>query len=55
MIESVTSLSSEKHGNYYGEDVLDRWDTKIQAVKGSGAQGPEVTSAEAPVEDDEWD
>merc|ERR1711953_677015 len=56
IIETITSLSSDKHGNYYGEDVLNRWDNKIQAYKGNQTDSaPECTALEAPVDDDEWD
>ena len=57
LIETITSLSGDKHGNYYGEDVLNRWDNKIQAFKGNqtGGSEPECTALEAPVDDDEWD
>ena len=59
LIETITSLSAEKHGNYYGEDVLNRWDNKIQDYKtkdeheGDPTQTPVV--GDVPVDDDEWD
>lgn len=55
MIETITSQSSEKHGNYYGEDVLNRWDGKIQDYKTKDEHEDPTPTTDVPVDDDEWD
>mmetsp|Transcript_19573 Transcript_19573/g.24712 ORF Transcript_19573/g.24712 Transcript_19573/m.24712 type:complete len:215 (-) Transcript_19573:33-677(-) len=58
LIETITSMSHEKHGNYYGEDVLNRWDNKIQGFKKVDEHDGEPESScttDVPVDDDEWD
>lgn len=52
LVESITGDKPEQAGaNYRGEDVLNTWDNRIQNFK---VVTPGPTSAEAPVDDDEW-